>query len=76
MDESTSRSTEKSCIVYVRYLDNFKPRTSFYGIINMEGDGSAENIVKRLIELWNKDDLTPSNTCWLATDNASTFKGM
>jgi len=42
----------------------------------MEGDGSAENIVKRLIELWNKDDLTPSNTCWLATDNASTFKGM
>lgn len=76
MDESTSRSTEKSCIVYVRYLDDFKPQTSFYGILNMEGDGSAENIVNKLLELWKRDDLPLAKTCWLATDNASTFKGM
>ena len=75
MDESTSRTTEKSCIVYVRYVDQIEPRTSFYGIINMQGDGSAENIVTQLAELWKKDDLTPSNSCWIATDNASTFKG-
>ncbi|CAF5012421.1 unnamed protein product, partial [Rotaria sp. Silwood1] len=75
MDESTSRSIEKNCIVYVRYLENFEPRTSFYGIISMEGDGSAENIVKRISALWEKDGLQLSRTCWLATDNASTFKG-
>ncbi|CAF1426981.1 unnamed protein product [Rotaria magnacalcarata] len=76
MDESTSRSIEKNCIVYVRYLENFEPRTTFYGIINMEGDGSAENIVKNLSTSWENDDLQPSRTCWLATDNASTFKGI
>ncbi|CAF4592265.1 unnamed protein product [Rotaria sp. Silwood2] len=42
----------------------------------MEGNGSAENIVKRITALWEKDDLQLSRTCWLATDNASTFKGM
>ena len=76
MDESTNRSTEKSCIVYVRYLDDFKPQTSFYGILNMEGDGSAENIVNKLLELWERDDLPLAKTCWLGTDNASTFKGI
>ncbi|CAF2095919.1 unnamed protein product [Rotaria magnacalcarata] len=76
MDESTSRSIEKNCIVYVRYLEYFEPRTTFYGIINMEGDGSAENIVKNLSTSWENDDLQPSRTCWLATDNASTFKGI
>ena len=76
MDESTSRSTEKNCIVYVRYLDNYEPRTEFYGLMNMEGDGSAENIVKKIKELWDKNGLIPSKTCWLATDNASTFKGI
>jgi hypothetical protein len=76
MDESTSRATEKNCIIYVRYLENYEPRTSFYGLINMEGDGSAENIVRKVMALWEKDDLNPSKTCWLATDNASTFKGM
>ena len=74
MDES--RSIKTNCIVYVRYLDNLEPRTSFYGIMNMEGDGSAENIVKRISELWEEDGLTSSQTYWLATDNASTFKGI
>ncbi|CAF4824360.1 unnamed protein product, partial [Rotaria magnacalcarata] len=76
MDESTSRSIEKNCIVYVRYLENFEPRTTFYGIINMEGDGSAENIVKNLSTSWENDDLQPSRTCWLATDNASIHNGV
>ena len=75
MDESTSRSVEKSCIVYVRYLDNYEPRTAFYGLINMEGDGSAENIVRRISDAWKDDELVVSNSCWLATDNASTFTG-
>ncbi len=51
MDESTSRTTEKNCIVYVRYLDNYEPRTAFYGLINMEGDGSADNIVRKTTAL-------------------------
>jgi len=76
MDESTSRSIEKTCIVYVRYLDGFEPRTAFYKILNLEGDGSADSIVRRIIALWEMDDLVPRNTCWLATDNASTFKGI
>ena len=63
MDESTSRATEKNCIVYVRYLDNYEHRTKFYGLINMEGDGSAESIVKKIKELWDKDGLNPSKTC-------------
>jgi hypothetical protein len=76
MDESTFRSIENNCIVYVRYLKNFLLRTAFYGLICMEEDSSADNIVKRICELWKNDGLVPSNTCWLATDNASTFKGM
>ena len=76
IDESTSRSIEKNCIIYVRYLEDFEPRTAFYGIINMEGDGSAEKIVTNISVLWKNDDLKPSRTCWLATDNANTFIGM
>ncbi|CAF2059013.1 unnamed protein product [Rotaria magnacalcarata] len=73
MDESISRSIEKNCIVYVRYLEDFEPRTSFYGIVNMEGNGSADNIVKRINKLWERDGLKKSKSCWLAADNASTF---
>lgn len=76
MDESTSRSVEKSCIVYVRYLDNFEPRTAFYGLANVEDDGSAENIVRGISDLWKDNELAVSNSCWLAADNASTFTGM
>ncbi|CAM4903492.1 unnamed protein product [Rotaria socialis] len=76
MDESTSRSIEKNCIVYVRYLEDFEPRTSFYGIVNMEGNGSADNIVKRINKLWERDGLKKSKSCWLAADNASTFTGI
>ncbi|CAM2726503.1 unnamed protein product [Rotaria socialis] len=76
MNESTSRSIEKNCIVYVRYLENVVPKTEFYGLINMEGGGPAENIVKRISELWINDDIITATACWLATDNASTFKGI
>ncbi|CAF3716675.1 unnamed protein product [Rotaria socialis] len=76
MDESTSRSIEKNCIVYVSYLENVVPKTAFYGLINMEGGGPAENIVKRISELWRNDDIITATACWLATDNASTFKGI
>lgn len=41
----------------------------------MEGDGSADNLVTRIRELRDSDGLDPSRTCWLVTDNASTFKG-
>ena len=76
MDETTSRSIEKSCIVYVRYLENFEPKTSYYGLIGLDGDGSAQNIVNSLTRLWEQDDINPVNTCWIASDNASTFTGM
>lgn len=76
MDESTSRSVEKNCIAYVRYLDEFEPPTGFYKILNLEGDGSANNIVRGITALWNTDALVQCKTCWLATDNASTFKGI
>ena len=76
MDESTSRTTEKSCIVYVRYLENYQPKTSFYCLLDMEGDGSALNIVNAIKDVWQKDDLNPINSCWFASDNASTFTGL
>ena len=76
MDESTPRTVEKSCIVYIRYLENYKPMTSFYGILDMEGDGTAANIVKNVIDLWRKDGLNPVNSCWFASDNASTITGL
>ncbi|CAF3984796.1 unnamed protein product, partial [Adineta steineri] len=76
MDESTSRSTEKSCIIYVRFVENFEAKTSFYGLVDLEGDGTANNIVKALTNMWKNDGLDATNSCWLATDNASTFTGI
>jgi hypothetical protein len=75
MDESTSRSTSKMCIVYVRYIEDDEPKTSYYGLLDLRGDGTAKNIVETLECLWKNDDLIPTNTCWLSTDNASTFTG-
>ena len=75
MDESTSRNTEKSCIIYVRYVDNFEAKTAFYGLVDLDGSGNATNIVTALTDIWKKDGLDAKNSCWLATDNASTFTG-
>ncbi|CAF5131206.1 unnamed protein product, partial [Rotaria sp. Silwood1] len=75
MDESTLRSTGKICIVYVRYIEDNEPKTSYYGLLDLYGDDTAKNIVKSLNCLWTKDDLKPTNSCWLSTDNASTFTG-
>ena len=75
MDESTSRSNERSCIVYVRYIDNYEPKTAFYCLLNLDGDGTANSIINALTNMWDKDDLLPTKSCWLATDNASTFTG-
>ncbi|CAF0838331.1 unnamed protein product [Rotaria sordida] len=75
LDESTSRTVEKSLIIYVRYLENDEAKTSFYGILALDGDGSADNIVKCIESLWRADDLNPEKTCWFATDNAATFTG-
>ncbi|CAF4257995.1 unnamed protein product [Rotaria sp. Silwood2] len=76
MDETTTRTIEKSCIVLVRYVDNFEPKTAYFGLMNLEGDGTAANIVKSISSLWRKDDINPLKSCWLATDNASTFTGV
>ncbi|CAF4854280.1 unnamed protein product, partial [Rotaria sp. Silwood1] len=76
MDESTSRTTQKTLIVYVRYLDNFEPKTSYYCLLDLEGDGRAQNIVDSISWMWRKDDINPKNTCWFASDNASTFTGV
>jgi hypothetical protein len=75
LDESTSRSVEKSLIIYVRYFEGGEAKTTFYGILGLDGDGTANNIVNSIKELWEKDDLNPEKTCWFATDNASTFTG-
>ena len=76
MDESTSRTTQKSLIVYVRYLDNFDSKTSYYCLLDLDGDGTAQNIVDSISYMWKKDDVNPENTCWFASDNASTFTGL
>ena len=75
MDESTSRTTEKSCIIYVRYVENCEAKTACFGLLDLEGDETAENIVKSLSNVWKKDNLTPIHSCWLSSDNASTFTG-
>ncbi len=75
LDESTSRTVEKSLIIYVRYFEGGEAKTTFYGILGLDGDGTANNIVNSMKELWEKDDLNPEKTCWFATDNASTFTG-
>ncbi|CAF3165477.1 unnamed protein product [Rotaria sp. Silwood2] len=76
MDETTSRSAEKSCIIYVRYTENFESKTSYYGLLELDGDGTANNIVQSLVHLWEQDGINPVNTCWIASDNASTFTGI
>ena len=75
LDETTSRTVEKSCIVFVRYVDNFEPKTAHYSLINLEGDATAGNIVKSISSIWKKDDINVLKSCWLATDHASTFTG-
>jgi len=75
MDETTSRTNEKSCIVYVRYVENYESKTAYYGLLNLDGNGTAINIMKTLTDMWDKDDLHPTKSCWLASDNASTFTG-
>ncbi|CAF0950742.1 unnamed protein product [Adineta steineri] len=55
MDESTSRSNAKSSIVYVRYVEDNEARTSYYGLIDFQGNGTAKNIVNTLTDLWTKD---------------------
>ncbi|CAF1446311.1 unnamed protein product [Rotaria sordida] len=52
MDETTSRSAEKSCIIYVRYMENFESKTSYYDLLELDGDETANNIVKSLVHLW------------------------
>jgi len=76
LDESTSRSVHKSLIIYVRFFGNNEARTKFYGILELNGDGSAHNIVESIKSLWQKDDLNPEKTCWFSTDNAATFTGI
>ena len=76
LDESTSRSVHKSLIIYVRFFENNEARTKFYGILELNGDGSAHNIVESIKSLWQKDDLNPEKTCWFSTDNAATFTGI
>ena len=41
--------------------------------MNLEGDGTASSIVKSISSLWRKDDSNPLKSCWLTTDNESTF---
>ncbi|CAF2551925.1 unnamed protein product [Rotaria sp. Silwood2] len=76
LDESTSRTVEKSLIIYVRYFENGESKTSFYGVLGLDGDGSASNIVNCIKSLWRKDDLNPGKICWFAADNAATFTGV
>ena len=59
LDESTSRSVEKSLIVYIRYFESGEAKTAFYGILGLNGDGTANNIVNSMKQLWQKDDLNP-----------------
>ena len=75
LDESTFKSTNKMCIVYVRYIDDDEPKTSYYGLLDLQGDAIAGNIVTNLNYLWDTDDLQPINSCWLSTDNDLTFTG-
>ncbi|CAF1376387.1 unnamed protein product [Adineta ricciae] len=76
LDESTSRTVEKSLIIYVRYFEQGEAKTRFYGIIGLSGDGTALNIVNSMKTFWQKDDVNPEKTCWFATDNAATFTGI
>jgi len=76
LDESTSRSVQKSLIIYVRFFEDNEAKTKFYGILELNGDGSAQNIVEFIKSVWQKDDLNPEKTCWFATNNAATFTGI
>ena len=54
-------------------LIKMKLETRFHGIVDLDGDGSASNIVKCMKYLWRKDGLNPEETCWFASDHATTF---
>ena len=68
-------NNQKSCIVYIRYFDSYQPKTSYYGSLDMEGDGTAANRVETISDVWQKDDLNPVNSCWFESDNEPAFPG-
>ncbi|CAF4195506.1 unnamed protein product, partial [Rotaria magnacalcarata] len=66
LDESTSRCTEKTCIIYVRYIENNEAKTSYYGLLDLQGDGTAKSVNEGVIaKLRNHlgTDCLESNTC-------------
>ena len=73
LEETTSRTVENRCIVFVRYVDNFEPKTACYSLINLGGNATASNIVKSIGSIWKKDNINVLKSCWPATGNASTF---
>ena len=75
MDETTTRTVEKSCVAYVRFLQDNQPKTSYYCLLNMGGGRTTANIVEKMGNIWYVDGLDPMNSCWFHSENVSTFTG-
>lgn len=75
IDESNSNTIEKLYIVYVRYIENDEPKTSYYGLLDVHDARTSKSIVQSLKKLWSNDDLCPNQSCWLASDDASIANG-
>jgi len=74
IDESTDISISKHLIVYVKYLDNWEPKTSFLGLVHVDSCDAA-SIVKSLIGYLMKKELKTELFYGFTSDGASVMLG-
>jgi len=74
IDESTDISVSKHLIVYVKYLDNWEPKTSFLGLVRVDSCDAA-SITKSLIGYLMKKDLNLKLMYGFTSDGASVMLG-
>ena len=75
LDESTDRSTEKTLMVYVKYIKSNVSVTRFLSVIELS-NGTADCIFNAVKELFNMFRLDFSKCISISTDGASVMTGI
>ncbi|KAK3099721.1 hypothetical protein FSP39_008564 [Pinctada imbricata] len=75
-DESTDVSTEKTLMLYVRYIKNGAPKVSFLEVVELAGDEcNSENICNTILRVLEQRNLCVTNLSCITTDGASVMTG-
>ncbi|MGH0163917.1 UNVERIFIED_CONTAM: hypothetical protein FKN15_067005 [Acipenser sinensis] len=57
IDESTDCTNEKTLMIYTKWLKNGNPSVDFLCVCNLEGDGTAEHIYNKIVEVFQEYNL-------------------